>query len=109
MAKLKPSASKQLAEAASSVGQNLAAIDEDISETVEAQEEKKEKKSKLQLVNFRLDGAEYDEYKKLFGGTGLSFADGARMCLAYIKEEISDGNLKITKAGIRQNAMSKIK
>lgn len=84
------------------------AIAQDMAEEKKKEEVKVEKSKKEQLVNFKLPIDKYEEYKKLFGAEGFSFAKGNRMCLDYILREIRDGNLELTESGFRKTASGRI-
>ena len=54
------------------------------------------------ITAVRLNSAEYDYLKKIFGsmGKGLALSTGIKMSALYIAELIEDGALSISKAGI---------
>lgn len=105
---IKPSKTTEMQRNAAAVMDRVKAVDQDMNEEVRVVEEKKEKSKDLQLVNFNLPKDKYEEYKKMFGKEGFSFARGSRMCLDYIMREIQDGNLELTESGFRKTLSARV-
>lgn len=105
---IKPSAKSEMQRNASAVMDRVKAVDQVMNEEVQAVEEKKEKSKDLQLVNFNLPKDKYEEYKKMFGAAGFTFARGNRMVLDYILREIQDGNLELTESGFRKTLSARV-
>ena len=55
------------------------------------------------ITAVRLNAAEYEYLKKIFGtmGKGLALSTGIKMAALHIAEKVEDGALSISKAGIR--------
>lgn len=86
----------------------VSAVDQDMTEERKEVEVKKENSKEEQLVNFKLPKDKYEEYKKMFGAAGYSFAKGNRMILDYIYSEIHDGNLELRESGIKQTVSARV-
>jgi len=54
------------------------------------------------ITAIRLNSAEHDYLKKIFGtmGKGLALSTGIKMAALYVAEKVEDGALSISKAGI---------
>ena len=105
---IKPSKKTEMEKNASAVMNRVKAVDQVMNEEVHAVEEKKEKAKDLQLVNFNLPKDKYEDYKKMFGAAGFTFARGNRMVLDYILREIQDGNLELTESGFRKTLSARV-
>ncbi len=105
---IKPSQKTELQKNASAVMERVRAVDEVMSEETHAVEEKKEKSKDVQLVNFNLPKDKYEEYKKMFGAAGFTFARGNRMVLDYVLREIKDGNIELTESGFRKTLSARV-
>lgn len=105
---IKPSVKSEMQKNASAVMERVKAVDQVMNEDVQAVEDKKEKSKDLQLVNFNLPKDKYEEYKKMFGAAGFTFARGNRMVLDYILREIQDGNLELTESGFRKTLSARV-
>lgn len=92
----------------SEIMSRVKAVDQDMHEETQVVEKKKEKSKELQLVNFNLPKDKYEEYKKLFGAEGFSFARGNRMVLDYVMREIQEGNLELTESGFRKTLSARV-
>ena len=103
---IKPSVA--ITEGISDFKERANAISQDMTEETKKEEVKVEKSKEEQLVNFKLPKNKYEEYKKLFGAEGFSFAKGNRMCLDFILREIKDGNLELTESGFRKTLSSRV-
>lgn len=102
---IKPS---QTQKKVSEIMSRVKAVDQDMHEETQVVEKKKEKSKELQLVNFNLPKDKYEEYKKLFGAEGFSFARGNRMVLDYVMREIQEGNLELTESGFRKTLSARV-
>ena len=64
---------------------------------------------KDKLVTFNLPPEDADKYKRWFGSKGVSMSMGIRMCLDYINYQDEAGKIVLTKSGIRENDLLKLK
>lgn len=108
-ATLKPSKSQsRLIEAAESNAARLGIVSEDMEESARSAESRKKKAREMQMLTLNVPRDRYEEYKRLFGGSGYSLAKGTRMCLDYIYRAIQSGDLELTESGIRESASSRL-
>lgn len=106
---LKPSKSQAELQAAAVAGtEKLNIIAQNMAEVTQKAETKKEKAKEVQMLTVNIPKSHYEEYKKLFGGSGYSLAKGTRMCLDYIYREIMDGRLELTESGLRETLSSRL-
>lgn len=99
---------ENLTEANDDLGAALTAIGTHASEKNKKVEEKEESVKTQKLVNFRISEGLYDEYRKFFGGRGISLSRAIRMCLDYIVNEVRTGRLEISESGIRENSLNRL-
>jgi len=99
---------ENLTEANDDLGAALAAIGTHANEKNKKVEEKEESVKTQKLVNFRISEGLYDEYRKFFGGRGISLSRAIRMCLDYIVNEVRTGRLEISESGIRENSLNRL-
>ena len=108
-ATLKPGRSRSvLAEAAEANAEKLGIVSEDMEESARAAEAGKKKAGEMQMLTLNVPRNRYEEYKKLFGGSGYSLAKGTRMCLDFVDRAIQSGELELTESGIRETAASRL-
>lgn len=101
--------SKQsMADAAAIALQDTKNVALDMEEVTNDRKEKKERSNEIQTVNFNMSKSMYEELKKLYGGAGYSFAQGARMTFDYILSEIEDGNIELRESGFRKTLLSRV-
>lgn len=103
---IKPSVNSVIQENVNEAVQRLKAVAEDMAEEQTKTESKKD--NKIQTVNFNMSKSMYEELKKLYGGAGYSFAQGARMTFDYIISEILDGNLELRESGFRKTLSARV-
>lgn len=108
MAKSRIKPSELVSSGATDFAEKMKAVTQNMVEETKVEEEKKVKEKEVQLVNFNLPKAKYEEYKKMFGAEGFSFARGTRMVLDFVLREIQDGNLELTESGFRKTLLSKV-
>ncbi len=75
--------------------------------TDDASPKKKERKD--QLVTFNLPIEDFDKYKSWFGSKGLSMSMGLRMCLDYVFYQNKTERIEVTKSGIRENDLMRLR
>lgn len=90
------------------LGLALETIGTHASEENKKAEEKEELVKTQKLVNFRISEGLYDEYKKFFGARGITLSRAIRMWLDYGVNEVKNGHLEISEAGIRENALNRL-
>lgn len=108
MAKSKLALTEDLNDANDELGAALSTIGTHAGEKNKKAEEKIESVRSQKLVNFRISEGLYDEYRKFFGGRGISLSRAIRMCLDYIVNEVKIGRLEISESGIRENKLNSL-
>lgn len=69
----------------------------------------KKKERKDQLVTFNLPIEDFDKYKSWFGSKGISMSMGLRMCLDYLYYQNKAEKIEVTKSGIRENDLMRLR
>lgn len=69
----------------------------------------KKKERKDQLVTFNLPVEDFDKYKSWFGSKGISMSMGLRMCLDYVFYQNKTEKIEVTKSGIRENDLMRLR
>lgn len=111
MAKLteKKSETAKATEALSLQFENLNVIASHENKKTQEAEQSKTQGRKDRLVTFNLPVEDYEKYKSWFGSKGLSISMGLRMCLDFIYYNDKTENIVLTKSGIRQNDLNKLR